>query len=227
MSLDDRTRLLINQNNLDKLSKIKVLVVGLGGVGSIVPISLVRSGVKNITIIDKDKVEDSNLNRQIAYNFNDIGTLKSVALKKHLLEIRSDINVTEIHDDIKNISSLNDKFDYVVDCIDDIKGKIHLIEYAFKNNIKIISSLGMGNRFDPTKVKITKLNKTTIDPLARKLRYELKKRNVDISLINVSFSEESPIIKDRVISSMIFAPNASGLALASYIIKDVIKEENK
>ena len=72
MSLDDRTRLLINQNNLDKLSKIKVLVVGLGGVGSIVPISLVRSGVKNITIIDKDKVEDSNLNRQIAYNFNDI-----------------------------------------------------------------------------------------------------------------------------------------------------------
>lgn len=227
MSLDDRTRLLINQNNLDKLSKIKVLVVGLGGVGSIVPISLVRSGVKNITIIDKDKVDDSNLNRQIAYNFNDIGTLKSVALKKHLLEIRSDINVTEIHDDIKNISSLNDKFDYVVDCIDDIKGKIHLIEYAFKNNIKIISSLGMGNRFDPTKVKITKLNKTTIDPLARKLRYELKKRNVDISLINVSFSEESPIIKDRVISSMIFAPNASGLALASYIIKDVIKEENK
>ena len=156
MSLDDRTRLLINQNNLDKLSKIKVLVVGLGGVGSIVPISLVRSGVKNITIIDKDKVEDSNLNRQIAYNFNDIGTLKSVALKKHLLEIRSDINVTEIHDDIKNISFLNDKFDYVVDCIDDIKGKIHLIEYAFKNNIKIISSLGMGNRFDPTKVKITK-----------------------------------------------------------------------
>lgn len=227
MSLDDRTRLLINQNNLDKLNKIKVLVVGLGGVGSIVPISLVRSGVKNITIIDKDKVEDSNLNRQIAYNFNDIGTLKSVALKKHLLEIRSDINVTEIHDDIKNISSLNDKFDYVVDCIDDIKGKIHLIEYAFKNNIKIISSLGMGNRFDPTKVKITKLNKTTIDPLARKLRYELKKRNVDISLINVSFSEESPIIKDRVISSMIFTPNASGLALASYIIKDVIKEENK
>ena len=227
MSLDDRTRLLINQNNLDKLSKIKVLVVGLGGVGSIVPISLVRSGVKNITIIDKDKVEDSNLNRQIAYNFNDIGTLKSVALKKHLLEIRSDINVTEIHDDIKNISSLNDKFDYVVDCIDDIKGKIHLIEYAFKNNIKIISSLGMGNRFDPTKVKITKLNKTTIDPLARKLRYELKKRNVDISLINVSFSEEVPIIKDRVISSMIFTPNASGLALASYIIKDVIKEENK
>lgn len=227
MSLDDRTRLLINQNNLDKLSKIKVLVVGLGGVGSIVPISLVRSGVKNITIIDKDKVEDSNLNRQIAYNFNDIGTLKSVALKKHLLEIRSDINVTEIHDDIKNISFLNDKFDYVVDCIDDIKGKIHLIEYAFKNNIKIISSLGMGNRFDPTKVKITKLNKTTIDPLARKLRYELKKRNIDISLINVSFSEESPIIKDRAISSMIFTPNASGLALASYIIKDVIKEENK
>ena len=85
----------------------------------------------------------------------------------------------------------------------------------------------MGNRFDPTKVKITKLNKTTIDPLARKLRYELKKRNVDISLINVSFSEESPIIKDREISSMIFTPNASGLALASYIIKDVIKEENK
>ena len=227
MSLDDRTRLLINQNNLDKLSKIKVLVVGIGGVGSIVPISLVRSGVKNITIIDKDKVDDSNLNRQIAYNFNDIGTLKSVALKKHLLEIRSDINVTEIHDDIKNISSLNDKFDYVVDCIDDIKGKIHLIEYAFKNNIKIISSLGMGNRFDPTKVKITKLNKTTTDPLARKLRYELKKRNVDISLINVSFSEELPIIKDRVISSMIFTPNASGLALASYIIKDVIKEENE
>ncbi len=227
MSLDDRTILLINEDNFKKLSNVNILVVGLGGVGSIVPISLVRSGIKNLTIVDKDRVDLSNLNRQIAYTLEDVGELKSVALKKHLQTLREDINIVEIHDDIKNVLNENLKFDYIIDCIDDIKGKIELITFAFKNNIKIISSLGMGNRLDPTNVKITKLNKTTSDPLAKKLRYELKKRNVDLSLINVSFSEETPIIKDRVISSMIFTPNASGLALASYIIKDVIKEGNE
>ncbi len=112
--------------------------------------------------------------------------------------------------------------DYVFDCIDDIRAKVLLIKYCKENDIKIISSLGMGNRLDPTKVIITKINKTTSDPLAKKLRYLLKEAGVDLSSVLVSFSLEKPIKKDKIVSSMIFVPNASGLAMASYALRDML-----
>ncbi len=224
--IDNRSSLLITEEATNYLKNKKVAIFGLGGVGSIVPISLARSGILNLLIVDFDKVSESNLNRQLAYTSLDVGKSKSEVTKNLLNNIRDDLNVISLNSKVdENFDySILDSYDYVIDCIDDLKGKILLIKYCLQNNIRIISSLGMGNRLDPSKVIITKLNKTTDDPLARKLRYELKKENVDISKLDVSFSLEKPIINSRVISSMVFVPNASGLLMASFVLKYFIKE---
>ena len=162
MDIDSRTKLLL-QEDFFKLNNKKIVVIGIGGVGSIIPISLVRTGIKNITIIDKDKVDQSNLNRQIAYNINDIGKFKVDALYSHLYEIQDDIKITKIPANIDENFDFGvlDKADYVIDCIDDINAKVLIAKETFKRSIPVISSLGMGNRVDPSKVEITKLNKTT------------------------------------------------------------------
>ena len=115
-----------------------------------------------------------------------------------------------------------DKADYVIDCIDDINAKVLIAKETFKRSIPLISSLGMGNRVDPSKVEITKLNKTTNDPLAKKFRYLLRKENIDLSKIDVAFSSETPIIKDKIISSVVFVPNSAGLNIASFVIRRII-----
>ncbi len=222
---DDRTKLLIGEDNLKKLMTKKVAVCGNGGVGSIIPLVLLRSGILDFILVDFDKVDRSNLNRQIAYNLNDVGKLKSEALSLHLKELRKEVNTLVIDKKIDNNFdfSIFDSCSYVFDCIDDIKAKVLLIKYCKSKGIKIISSLGMGNRLNSTEIIITKLNKTTSDPLAKKLRYLLKESNVDISNIIVSFSKEKPIIKSRIVSSMAFVPNASGLAMASYALRDILE----
>ncbi len=222
---DDRTKLLIGEDNLKKLMTKKVAVCGNGGVGSIIPLVLLRSGILDFILVDFDKVDRSNLNRQIAYNLNDVGKLKSEALSLHLKELRKEVNTLVIGKKIDNNFdfSIFDSCSYVFDCIDDIKAKVLLIKYCKSKGIKIISSLGMGNRLNSTEIIITKLNKTTSDPLAKKLRYLLKESNVDISNIIVSFSKEKPIIKSRIVSSMAFVPNASGLAMASYALRDILE----
>ena len=223
MDIDSRTKLLL-QEDFFKLNNKKIVVIGIGGVGSIIPISLVRTGIKNITIIDKDKVDQSNLNRQIAYNINDIGKLKVDALYSHLYEIQDDIKITKIPANIDENFDFGvlDEVDYVIDCIDDINAKVLIAKETFKRSIPLISSLGMGNRVDPSKVEITKLNKTTNDPLAKKFRYLLRKENIDLSKIDVAFSSETPIIKDKIISSVVFVPNSAGLNIASFVIRRII-----
>lgn len=223
MDIDSRTKLLL-QEDFFKLNNKKIVVIGIGGVGSIIPISLVRTGIKNITIIDKDKVDQSNLNRQIAYNINDIGKFKVDALYSHLYEIQDDIKITKITANIDENFDFGvlDKADYVIDCIDDINAKVLIAKETFKRSIPLISSLGMGNRVDPSKVEITKLNKTTNDPLAKKFRYLLRKENIDLSKIDVAFSSETPIIKDKIISSVVFVPNSAGLNIASFVIRRII-----
>lgn len=223
MDIDSRTKLLF-QEDFFKLNNKKIVVIGIGGVGSIIPISLVRTGIKNITIIDKDKVDQSNLNRQIAYNINDIGKLKVDALYSHLYEIQDDVKITKIPANIDENFDFGvlDKADYVIDCIDDINAKVLIAKETFKRSIPLISSLGMGNRVDPSKVEITKLNKTTNDPLAKKFRYLLRKENIDLSKIDVAFSSETPIIKDKIISSVVFVPNSAGLNIASFVIRRII-----
>lgn len=223
MDIDSRTKLLL-QEDFFKLNNKKIVVIGIGGVGSIIPISLVRTGIKNITIIDKDKVDQSNLNRQIAFNINDIGKFKVDALYSHLYEIQDDIKITKIPANIDENFDFGvlDKADYVIDCIDDINAKVLIAKETFKRSIPLISSLGMGNRVDPSKVEITKLNKTTNDPLAKKFRYLLRKENIDLSKIDVAFSSETPIIKDKIISSVVFVPNSAGLNIASFVIRRII-----
>lgn len=225
MSIEDRTKILLGPN-YEKLEKIKVSIAGIGGVGSIIPLILARTGVKKFVLVDKDVVDSSNLNRQIAYDFQDINTRKIDAISQKIEKISQNIEISA------HFSRIDDTFDFeifkdsdfIVDAIDDLHAKVLLIKYALTNNIKIISSLGMGNRIDSTKVEITKLNKTTEDPLARKLRYLLKKEDLDISKIDVCYSKEKPIVKDKVIASIGTVPNAAGLAIVSEIIKKVCVE---
>ena len=226
-TFDDRTGLLIGKENLEKLHSLKVAICGNGGVGSIIPIALLRSGIYKYILVDFDKVDLSNLNRQIAYSLDDLGKSKVDSLSSYMNNLRKEAETVPVFSKIdENFDfKIFNECDYVFDCIDDIKAKVLLIKYCKENNIKIISSLGMGNRLDPTKVFITKLNKTTSDPLARKLRYLLKEAGVDLSNVIVSFSLEKPIKKDKIVSSMVFVPNASGLAMASYALRDILNIE--
>lgn len=223
-TIDDRSKLLLGEENFDKLSSFKIAVVGLGGVGSICPLSLIRSGITKFIIIDGDKVAPSNINRQIGYNLSDIGRNKTDALKEKMLEIReAEIETfnTFISKDF-NFEVFKD-CDFILDCIDDIYAKVELIKFANENKIKIISALGMGNKLDPTKITITKINKTTIDPLAKKLRYLLKKNDVDLANVLVAYSDEIPLVKSSTISSMVFVPNACGLAISSYVLRTLLE----
>lgn len=222
--IDTRSKLLLG-DDFNLIKNFKIVVIGLGGVGSIVPLSLVRSGVKNLLLIDGDKVEATNLNRQMAYFSQDVGHFKSEVLKKKLLEIREDLNLEEKHIFIDKETDLSflKGFDYIVDCIDDIEAKVLLVKFAINNDISLIASMGTGNRLDPSKLIITRLDKTSGDPLAKKFRYLLRKENVDLKKINVVASLEEPLVSGQVVSSMAFVPNAAGLLMSSYVIKELLR----
>lgn len=222
--IDTRSKLLLG-DDFNLIKNFKIVVIGLGGVGSIVPLSLVRSGVKNLLLIDGDKVEATNLNRQMAYFSQDVGHFKSEVLKKKLLEIREGLNLEEKHIfiDKKTDLSFLKGFDYIVDCIDDIEAKVLLAKFAINNDISLIASMGTGNRLDPSKLIITRLDKTSGDPLAKKFRYLLRKENVDLKKINVVASLEEPLVSGQVVSSMAFVPNAAGLLMSSYVIKELLR----
>lgn len=226
-SINSRSEVILGKENLNYLSSKKIAVIGLGGVGSIIPLVLVRSNITKIILIDNDLVNTSNLNRQIAYDQNDLGKAKVEALKEKLLNIRNDLEI-EIYNkkiDINFDFNILNNVNYVIDCIDDLEGKVLLTKFCFFNNIKIVNSLGMGFKLDPTYIRITPLNKTTSDPLAKKFRYLLKQENIDISKIVTAFSTEPIIIRGKEIGSMAFVPNAAGLALASFVIREIIKEK--
>ena len=222
--IDTRSKLLLG-DDFNLIKNFKIVVIGLGGVGSIVPLSLVRSGVKNLLLIDGDKVDATNLNRQMAYFSQDVGHFKSEVLKEKLLEIREDLNLEEKHifiDKETDFSFLKG-FDYIVDCIDDIEAKVLLAKFAISNDISLIASMGTGNRLDPSKLIVTRLDKTSGDPLAKKFRYLLRKENVDLKKINVVASLEEPLVSGQVVPSMAFVPNAAGLLMSSYVIKELLR----
>lgn len=224
----DERNILLYKDNFKKLTELKVCVIGLGGVGSIIPIALIRTGLSSFLLIDKDNVEESNLNRQLAYDLSSIGLKKVDVLKEKLLNIRKEANIKILNKEINssfNFEILNN-YDYIVDAIDDINAKVLLAKYSFQNNLKLIVSLGMGGRIEPSKVKITTLNKTYNCPLARKYRYLLKKENIDISKIVVVFSDEEAIKKENLtIPSSFFVPNEAGLLISSYIVNEAIKNK--
>ena len=218
----ERTINLIGTDNFNKISNLNILLVGLGGVGSFVFESLIRAGVNNLTIVDYDVVTLSNINRQLVANINTVGRKKIDVAIEHAKEINNKINIKAL--DIKitseNINNLKSDYDFIVDACDSIDAKISLIKFAKEHNIKIISSMGMGNRLKPQNIKISSLNKTINDPLAKKLRNILRKENINLN-IPVVFSEELPIKKDAI-NSLVTVPSIAGIYITSYIINSVI-----
>lgn len=224
-----RTETLIGFDNMNKLKNAKVIVFGVGGVGGYVIEALTRSGFKQIDIVDFDSVSLTNINRQIIALHSTVGKLKIDVMKERMLDINPNIvvNTYPVFLDDTNIESFNlSQYDYVVDAIDSVTSKILLIEYCVKNNIKIISSMGTGNKLDPSLFKISDISKTSVCPLAKVIRYELRKRG--INHLKVLFSTETPI-KNFVEgegnklapSSISFVPSSAGLLIASEVIKDL------
>lgn len=219
----DRLETLIGCDKLDLIKSKKIIVFGCGGVGGYVIEGLVRSGIENITIVDYDKVDITNLNRQIIALHSTIGKDKTEVIRERILDINSNCNVNVLNkkisvDDINNIN-LED-YDYVVDAIDDVKVKVELIKYSQEHNIKLITSTGTAKKLHPEMLGITTLDKTSYDPLAKKLRTLLKGYN--LNKVCVLASKEEPIIKGNALGSSAFVPSVGGLLIASYIINDII-----
>ena len=229
-----RTSLLISEEKVKVLNNKTVLLCGLGGVGSYVFEALVRCGIGNFIIVDNDVVSITNLNRQLVALHSTIGKLKVDVAKARAIDINPNITVKALPVFInkETIDSLFEtKIDYIVDAIDNVTGKILLIEKATALNIPIISSMGTGNKLDPTKLKITDLQKTEYCPLAKVMRYELKKRNIKHIkvLSSTEIIDNLPKIKDEtnqnkvIIGSISFVPSTGGLLIASEVVKDLIK----
>jgi len=218
---------LMTKEKFEVISNVRILLVGLGGVGGTCLEALVRTGFQHFIIIDGDAVEASNLNRQILFHESDIGTDKVFAAKKHVLEINSDIDIkamkSQITPERANIIDEID-FDFLIDAIDDIPAKVFLVKYAIEHNIPFVSSLGMANRYDPSKVMITRLDKATGDPLAKKFRYELKQKQIDTKKVNVCFSQETPIKDGTNLNSIMMPPSSAGLNIAYHVLLHFINK---
>lgn len=216
---------LIGKDRFEKLADAKVLIVGLGGVGGYALEALVRSGVKNITIVDGDVVEESNLNRQIISNKDNIGISKCEAAASRAVAINKDINISIIYKFI-TADNFNDllvnKYDYVIDACDDVNVKVLLMKHA--NKYKLISSMGTANKTDPSKLCITTLDKTSGDPLAKVLRKRIKDERIRTKFKVVS-STEVPVKKkdNKALGTVAFMPGIAGLLCASYVINDITK----
>ena len=222
----DRLERLIGKENLNKLQNIKIAIVGIGGVGGYVLEGLVRSGVMNITLIDGDKIDSTNLNRQIISTSNNIGELKVNEAAKRVLQINPNVTVNKFSIFLtkENIQDIIDNdFDYVIDACDDVDVKIELIKFCYRNDIKIISSMGTAKKLDGTKFKIDTLNNTKYCPLAKKIRKSLSLDEQKYT--TVVYSEE--VQKDiNVLGSISYVPAIAGLLICNAIINDIIKIEN-
>lgn len=238
-----RTELLIGKDGIKKLNTAKIAIFGIGGVGSFVIEGLVRAGVEKFILIDNDKVCLTNLNRQIIANHKTVGKYKIEVAKERILEINPNAKVETYQEffmpDSKEI--LDDTIDYIVDAVDTVTAKIELVIRANKLDIPIISSMGTGNKLDPTKFEVTDIYKTSVCPLAKVMRKELKER--DIKKLKVVYSKEEPIkledsrkngciyppeikrrgtVRNQVQGSISFVPSVAGLIIAGEVIKDII-----
>lgn len=220
-----RTQQLIGKDALDKLKNSRVAVFGIGGVGSYVVEALARSGVGQLDLIDNDTVAESNLNRQLVALHSTLGKPKVEVAKERVNDINPDIRVN-VHQCFY-LPEEADKFpfeeyDYIVDAIDTVKAKISLVEEAYKVNTPIICSMGTGNKLDPTRFEISDISKTSVCPLAKVIRVELRKRG--INHLKVLYSKEEPVnVGSRTPASIAFVPSVAGLIIAGEVIKDLIK----
>ena len=217
----DRSIGLLGKENFDLIQDKVIAVFGLGGVGGTALEALVRTGFKHFILIDFDKVDPSNLNRQILYTQKDIGRNKVEAAKERILSINEEADIQIFNSKAQDFD-FSQKIDFIVDAIDDVNGKLYILAKAQEMNIPHIMSLGMANRFDPSQVKIAKLNQTHNDPLAKKLRYMVKKQGLNTANINVAISEELPQKNGEILYSTMMVPSSAGLSIAKFILESII-----
>ena len=220
-NLFERSIGLLGEENFNLIQDKVIAVFGLGGVGGTALEALARTGFKHFIIVDFDKVDASNLNRQILYTVKDIGKNKVDAAKERILSINPEAEIQAIFDKAQDFDS-NQPIDFMVDAIDDVDGKLFLLKTAQEKNIPQIMSLGMANRFDNEKVHVTKLNKTHSDPLAKKMRYLVKKSGLETGNVNVVISEELTQKNAEKLYSTMMVPSAAGLTIAKFILNSII-----
>ena len=224
-----RTELLIGKKAIEKLQNSKVAIFGIGGVGSYTVEALARAGIGNFILVDNDIIATSNINRQIIATHKTIDMPKVEVAKQRILEINPNANI-EIYQKLfmpETEGILDNSIDYIIDCVDTVTAKIELVVRANKLNIPIISCMGTGNKLDPTRFEVTDIYKTSVCPLAKVMRKELKTRG--IKKLKVVYSKEEPIKPEKCSEEVVkagsisFVPSVAGLIIAGETIKDIIK----
>ena len=219
----DRTESLIGKESVEKLTNSKIIIYGIGGVGSFAVEALARAGVGHLILVDIDTISISNINRQIHSTIKTIGKSKVETMKNRVLEINSDLKV-EIYNpkdmNIQEENLIDNKCDYVIDAVDTISTKIKIIQKANDLGVPIISAMGTGNKLDPTKFEVSDIYKTSVCPLAKVMRKELKKAG--IKNLKVVYSKEEPKLRGKIPASISFMPSVCGLIMAGEVIKDII-----
>ncbi len=223
-----RSRILLGESAITKLNNAKVCIFGIGGVGGYVCEGLARSGVGSFILVDKDVVSNSNINRQIIATTKSIGVSKVSLMKERILDINPKAKVEAkemfyLPDTEKEIDFSD--CDYVVDAVDTVTAKLLIIKRAKEYQIPVISSMGTGNKLDPMAFRIDDISKTSVCPLAKVMRKELKERN--ISDVKVLYSTEMPIVQGPVeaMPSISFVPSVAGLMIAGEVIKDIVRKD--
>ena len=230
-----RTEMLVGNDGMKKLSNAKVAIFGLGGVGSFVCEGLARSGIGNFILVDYDKVDESNINRQLIATVKTIGRYKVDLMKERILEINPDANV-EVYKEFymadSEIDIITEDLSYVVDCVDTIMAKIAIVCNCDAIDVPVISSMGTGNKLDPTMFEVADIYETSVCPLARIMKKDFRKRNIE--KLKVVYSKEQPIntndcainqkdSKYKVKGSISFVPSVAGLIIAGEVIKDIVE----
>ena len=231
MNRFSRTEMLIGKDNLQKLKNSKIAIFGIGGVGSYVAEGLARTGIENFVLVDNDNVSETNINRQIIATTKTIGKPKVEVAKQRILEINPEAKVQTYQEFFmpETEGILDESISYIVDAIDTVTAKIELVQRANKLNVPIISSMGTGNKLDPTRFEVTDIYKTSVCPLAKVMRKELKQRG--IKKLKVVYSKEEPlkpsqeeeqVSKKQVSGSISFVPSVAGLIIAGEVVKDLM-----
>ena len=221
----ERQITLIGQDQTETLFRSSVMIFGIGGVGSFTAEAIARCGVGKIVLVDFDTVSMSNINRQLIADTTTVGMKKTAVMAERIHKINPLCEVLEIDTFVTadNASDIigNNKVDFVVDAIDNVSAKIAIIKYCKENNINIVSSMGTGNKLDPSKFTVCDISKTSVCPLARVMRRELKMR--DIKNVDVLFSTEEPVVKgEKIPASISFVPSVAGLLLARHVVLRLI-----
>lgn len=225
----DRLELLVGNNNIEKIKKTKILLIGIGGVGGYTLESLVRSGILNITIVDYDTIDITNLNRQLISLTTNIGKYKVDEYELRIKNINPNCKINKIKEKITldNVDILNiTNYDYIIDACDSIEVKKEIIRRCLKNNIKFISSMGTGYKMDPSKLEIIDIRKTSYDPIAKIIRKMVKDEKLKGKIMTVC-SKEVKKKNSKTIASNSFVPATAGLLLTSYIINDIVGDLNE